>query len=60
MAPLITLIVIFTFSVLITKIATESLVHTGLSKEAARFQARSAFTGVGFTTKEAENKRRRN
>lgn len=55
MAPLITLIVIFTFSVLITKIATESLVHTGLSKEAARFQARSAFTGVGFTTKEAEN-----
>jgi K+/H+ antiporter YhaU regulatory subunit KhtT len=55
MGPLISLIVIFTLSVLITKIATEALVHTGLSKQAAKFQARSAFTGVGFTTSEAEN-----
>ena len=55
MAPLISLIVIFTLSLLITKIASEALVHTGLSKEAARFQARSAFTGVGYTTREAEN-----
>lgn len=55
MASLISLIVIFTFSVLITKIATEALIHTGLSKQAAKFQARSAFTGVGFTTKEAES-----
>jgi NhaP-type Na+/H+ and K+/H+ antiporter len=28
--------------------------HTGLSKQLSRFQARSAFTGVGFTTSEAE------
>ncbi len=55
MASLISLIVILTLSVLITKIATEALVHTGLSKQAAKFQARSAFTGVGFTTKEAES-----
>ena len=55
MGPLISLIVILTLSVLITKIATEALVHTGLSKQAAKFQARSAFTGVGFTTGEAEN-----
>ncbi len=55
MAPLISLIVIFTLSVLITKIATEALVHTGLSKQSAKFQARSAFTGVGFTTNEAEH-----
>lgn len=55
MASLISLIVIFTLSVLITKIASEMLVHTGLSREAARFQARSAFTGVGYTTDEAEN-----
>lgn len=55
MGPLISLIVIITLSVLITKIATEALVHTGLSKQAAKFQARSAFTGVGFTTSEAEN-----
>jgi len=55
MGSLISLIIIFILSVLITKIASESLVHTGLSREAARFQARSAFTGVGFTTREAEN-----
>ncbi len=55
MAPLISLIVIINLSLLITKIATEALVHTGLSREAAKFQARSAFTGVGFTTGEAEN-----
>ena len=55
MAPLISLIVIFTLSLLITRIAAEALVHTGLSREAARFQARSAFTGVGYTTREAEN-----
>ena len=28
---------------------------TGLSREAARFQARSAFSGVGYTTTEAES-----
>lgn len=42
-------------SLVITRIATIALSVTGLSKEAARFQARSAFTGVGFTTNEAES-----
>lgn len=42
-------------SLLITRIATIALGVTGLSREAARFQARSAFTGVGFTTSEAES-----
>lgn len=37
-------------SLLITRIATNALSVTGLSRETARFQARSAFTGVGFTT----------
>ncbi|MFW5778112.1 MAG: TrkA C-terminal domain-containing protein [Bacteroidota bacterium] len=55
MAPLVSLIIIISLSFLITRIATELLVHTGLSREAARFQSRSAFTGVGFTTQEAEN-----
>lgn len=55
MASLISLIIIFTLSLLITKIASEALVHTGLSKQSARFQARSAYTGVGFTTSESEN-----
>ncbi len=54
MASLISLIVIITLSILITKIAAEALLHTGLSKESAKFQARSAFTGVGYTTGEAE------
>ncbi len=30
------------------------LVATGMSRETARFQARSAFTGTGFTTRESE------
>jgi len=41
-------------SLVITRLATTALALTGLSWEAARFQARSAFTGTGFTTKEAE------
>lgn len=40
---------------LITKIAAIMLVHTGMSRQSAQFQARSAYTGVGFTTSEAEN-----
>jgi hypothetical protein len=35
-------------------VATIALAHTGLSREASRFQARSAFTGAGFTTDESE------
>lgn len=42
-------------SLIITRIATTALSLTGLSWEAARFQARSAFTGTGFTTTEAES-----
>jgi hypothetical protein len=54
MVALFSLLVILTISILITRIATIALLHTGLSREAARFQARSAFTGVGFTTSESE------
>lgn len=42
-------------SVIVTKVATIALVHTGLSRQSARFQATSAFTGSGFTTREAED-----
>lgn len=55
MASLISLLIILILSVLITKIAAEALMHTGLSRESAKFQARSAFTGVGYTTDEAES-----
>lgn len=41
-------------SILVTRVATLALVHTGLSEQVARFQARSAFTGVGFATRESE------
>ena len=54
MTAIISLLVIVTLSILITRIASVALTHTGLSKESARFQARSAFTGVGFTTNESE------
>ncbi|MBA2882641.1 hypothetical protein HNR65_002995 [Desulfosalsimonas propionicica] len=54
MIAIVSLLVIVFFSILITRVATIALTHTGLSRQAARFQARSAFTGAGFTTKESE------
>ncbi len=54
MVAAVSLLIVLTVSILITRIATVALMHTGLSRESARFQARSAFTGVGFTTDEAE------
>lgn len=54
MVAILTLLVILTISILVTRVATVMLTQTGLSKETSRFQARSAFTGVGFTTKESE------
>jgi hypothetical protein len=48
-------VLIFTaLSLLVTHIATVALTLTGLSRQLAQFQARSAFSGVGFTTTEAE------
>jgi hypothetical protein len=54
MLSIITLLVVLTLSILLTRVATVALTHTGLSHESAKFQARSAFTGVGFTTSESE------
>ncbi len=54
MIAIISLVIILALSLIITRIATIALTHTGLSKESAKFQARSAFTGVGFTTTESE------
>ncbi len=53
--PVLSLLVAVALSLAITRVATVALMLTGLSREAARFQARSAFTGVGFTTTEAES-----
>ena len=49
-----TLLLIVAISLLITRVATVILTASGMSRESARFQARSAFTGCGFTTSEAE------
>ncbi len=54
MAAIIALLVAILVGLLITRVATAALVATGMSRQYARFQARSAFTGVGFTTSEAE------
>lgn len=48
------LLLIVLVSVTFVRAGTMALVLTGLSKEVASFQARSAFLGVGFTTSEAE------
>lgn len=53
-APIV-LLIIFFMSILVNRIATVALTFTGMSKEMARFQARSAFTTVGFTTTESES-----
>jgi len=52
---IIALLTILGLSLFITRLATVALKMTGLSQDAAKFQARSAFTGTGFTTSEAES-----
>jgi TrkA-C domain len=54
MIAIASLLVVVLISLLVTRVATVALISTGLSREMARFQARSAFTGTGFTTTEAE------
>src|SRR3954454_272995 len=55
MVALISVLVIVLLSLIVTRVATVALSLTGMSRESARFQARSAITGVGFTTSEAED-----
>jgi len=52
---IVVMIVILTLNLLINRIATVALTFTGMSREMARFQARSAFCTVGFTTSESES-----
>lgn len=55
MLAILSLFLVLSVSLLVTRIATIALTYTGMSRESARFQARSAFTGTGFTTSESEN-----
>lgn len=54
MTPVIALLLIATLSFLVIRVGATVLEHTGLSRDAARFQALSAFFGAGFTTGESE------
>lgn len=54
MTAVASLLVVIVLSLIVTRMATIALTATGLSRESARFQARSAFTGAGFTTQESE------
>lgn len=54
MFAILSLLIVVFLSILITRIASIALTHTGLTRESAKFQARSAFSGVGFTTSESE------
>jgi hypothetical protein len=50
-----TFLIVAVITVAFTKLATGALMATGMPAELAAFQARSAFSGAGFTTTEAEN-----
>jgi hypothetical protein len=52
---IVSLLFTLSISLLITRIASVALMLTGLSREVAKFQARSAFSGVGFTSAETES-----
>ncbi|HUU61473.1 MAG TPA: TrkA C-terminal domain-containing protein [Acidimicrobiia bacterium] len=54
MIAVVSLFVVVVVGLLIARIAAVALIATGLPADVARFQARSALTGVGYTTGEAE------
>lgn len=54
MVAISSVLIVAILSLLVSRIATVALSLTGLSREVARFQARSALTGTGFTTTESE------
>lgn len=54
MAALLSLLVVLALSFVVMRVGAAALSLTGVSEEVAHFQAHSAFLGVGFTTREAE------
>ncbi|MEE9249637.1 MAG: TrkA C-terminal domain-containing protein [Alphaproteobacteria bacterium] len=54
MIAALTLFIVLMLSVLVIRTGAVALRLTGLPEQVARFQARSAFTGTGFTTSESE------
>ncbi|MCG8455785.1 MAG: hypothetical protein MI919_05845 [Holophagales bacterium] len=54
MLSIVSLLVVLVLSMVVVRIGSVALRLTGMSDASARFQARSAFTGAGFTTAESE------
>ena len=54
MLAALTLLIVLTLAILVVRTGAVALRLTGIPPEIARFQARSAFTGAGFTTSESE------
>ncbi len=54
MIAVFTFLTVLVISLIVVRVATVALTLTGLSKDMARFQARSAWTGTGYTTSESE------
>ena len=55
MVAVISLLSVLAISFFIVRVGTVALMMTGLSEDVASFQSLSAFSGVGFTTHEAES-----
>jgi K+/H+ antiporter YhaU regulatory subunit KhtT len=55
LSAIIALLIIILLTILINRIATVALMFTGVSREMAQFQARSALSTVGYATAEAES-----
>lgn len=54
MIAVFTVLLVLTVSLVVIRVAAAALTMTGISRDLAQFQALSAFTGSGFTTKESE------
>lgn len=54
LTPVVALLIVANLAFLIIRIGAKALEMTGVSRDAARFQALSAFFGAGFTTGESE------
>lgn len=54
MGAALSIVVLFTISSTIVRVAAVFLEHTGISRDVARIQAMSALSGTGFTTSESE------
>ncbi len=55
MIAVLTVLLVLCVSLVVVRVATVGLAMTGLSRDLAQFQALSAFTGSGFTTRESED-----